>query len=268
MVVTVRPTLDREHEPWSAVFPGLGTVRIGADGSIDVEVEQDHRDEPEDPALREAALRFGWGEPLSFVRRGFRCAWGTALVPPEGIGCLIVNGSIHDVSIILVELVAAGWSVLSDRFVPTTWHEGELLGHPRDAPVLISRRRARRNELHGFPVRNNSDAVAIEPPRTREPQRVRAFVEVGIRRPDEPVLEELHGHDRFSAASLAMIGGVMAGVGSGSDELTPQEVMQNHLALSALRQARLRFRSDTLEVDVAELCQWWSICVATGSEHS
>ena len=232
---------------------------------VDVEVEPDEGDDPEDPALREAALRFGWGEPLSLVRRGFRCAWGSGLVPPDGHGCLVVNGPIHDVSIVLVELVAAGWSVLSDRLVPTTWNDSELLAHPRDAPVLISQRRARRAELDGAPVRAHTDAVAVDVPRTADPQPILAFVDVGVRRPDDAVLEELSGHERFSAASLAMIGGVMAGIDD-SDEPTPQDVMRTHIALSTFPHAQLRFRSDSVEVDVAELCRWWATTTTPATE--
>ncbi len=123
---------------------------------VDVEVEPDDSDEPEDPALREAALRYGWGEPLSLVRRGFRCAWGTGWCHRTGTAASSSTGRLHDVAIVLVELVALGWSVLGDRIVPTSWNDGELIAHHRDAPVLISQRRARRHRLRrrGRPNQN------------------------------------------------------------------------------------------------------------------
>ncbi len=159
-------------------------------------------------------------------------------------------------SIVLVELVAGGWSVLSDRLVPTMWVDGVLIAHPRDAPVLISQRRALRAELEGVPVRLHTDAVAVDVQRAAEPQPILAFVDAGIRRPDEPVMAQLNGHERFSAASLVMVGGVMAGVVD-PDEVTPADVMRTHMAIAALPFGRLRFRSDTLDVDMAELGRWW-----------
>ncbi len=53
------PSLDRSGEPWVGVFPTLGTVRVHADGTVDVDLAADDGDTAEDPALREAALRNG-----------------------------------------------------------------------------------------------------------------------------------------------------------------------------------------------------------------
>jgi hypothetical protein len=256
------PSLDCSGEPWVAMFPTLGTVHVHADGSVDVDLEPDDRVPPEDPAPRDAALRHGWGEPLALVRQGFRCAWGTAMVPPDGGGCLVVGGSVHDVAVVLVELVGLGWSVLSDRIVPTRWTDGELVAFPRAAPVLMSKRRALRGGLEGKAVRATSDAVAVDVPRTGTSQPVRAFAGVGLRRPDETVLEELAGHERFSAASLVMIGGVLAGDENVAADVEPSEIMRTHLALAALPFTRLCFDSDTLGADVAELCRWWSLITA------
>jgi hypothetical protein len=251
----VGPFLDRSGEPWRGVFPTLGTVRVHADGSIHVELEPDLSDEPEEPALRESALRFGWGEPLSWVRRGYRCAWGSGLVAPDGNGCLIVRGSMHDVAIVLLELVSDGWSVLADHIVPTAWADGVLQAYPRDAPVLVSDRRARRRELEGVNVRGLSDAVRVDVARATSPQPVRAIASVGARRPAEPVLDVLMGHERFSAAASVMIGGVMVAEATDADQ---GRVMREHLELAKLRFVTLRFDEDTLGADVAELCAWWS----------
>ncbi len=256
------PTLDRSTEPWVGVFPGLGTVRVHADGAVDVEIELDQADPPEDPALREAALRHGWAEPLGFVRQGYRCAWGSALAPPDGHGCLIVNGTMHDVAVVLLELVSDGWSVLADHLVPARWVDGRLVAFPADAPVLVSDRRARRRELKGTSVRAHTDAVRVDVPRAPSPQPVRAVVVVGIRRPDDPVFEDLLGHERFSAASQVLIGGVMKN--DHDADGAPRDVMGEHLDLSKLRFARLRFDDDTLGADVAELTRWWSASALPG----
>jgi hypothetical protein len=254
--------LDRSGEPWVGVFPTLGVVRVHADGSIDVEVEPGSgNDTSEESSLREAALRYGWGEPLSLVRRGFRGAWGTAMVPPEGGGSLALNGRVHDVAIVLAELVGHGWSVLADRLVPTTWVDGDLVASPREAPVLISRALAERAGIHSTPARLHSDASRVDVPRAGTPQPVRAFANVGHRRLDESTLAELVGHERFGAASRVMADGVLAG----PDDVARGKTMQNHLALAALPFCHLRLRDDSAGADVAELVRWWRS--VTGKDH-
>ena len=257
------PTLDRSTEPWVGVFPGLGTVRVHADGAVEVEVEHDQDEPPEDPALREAALRHGWAEPLALVRQGFRCARGSALAPPDGRGCLVLNGTMHDVAVILLELASDGWSVLADHLVPTRWVDGRLVAFPTDAPVLVSDRRAERSGLDATAVRAHTDAVQVDVARAQSSQNVRAFVGVRIRRPNDPVLEELLGHERFRAASQVMIGGVMRR--DHDSDGAQQDVMAEHLELSKLRFARLHFDDDTLDADVAELTRWWSKSALPGA---
>jgi hypothetical protein len=248
------------------MFPTLGAVRVHADGSIDVEVEPGSgNDTSEEPSLREAALRYGWGEPLSLVRRGFRCAWGTAMVPPEGGGSLLLNGRVHDIAIVLVELVAQGWSVLADRLVPTTWLDGDLVASPGEAPVLISRALAERTGIDATPARLHSDASLVDVPRARQPQPIRVFANVGHRRLDEPTLAELIGHERFGAASRVMADGVLSGLDDVPGAKMEQEMMQNHLALASFPFCRLRLREDSAGADVAELVRWWRS--VTGEDH-
>jgi hypothetical protein len=254
--------LDRSGEPWVGVFPTLGAVQVHADGSIDVDVEPGSgNDTSEESSLREAALRYGWGEPLSLVRRGFRCAWGTAMVPPEGGGGLVLNGRVHDVAIVLAELVGHGWSVLADRLVPTTWVDGDLVASPREAPVLVSRALAERTGIEATPARLHSDASRVDVPRASQPQPVRAFANVGHRRLEETTLAELVGHERFGAAFRVMADGVLSGV----DDVAGGKTMQNHLALASLPFCRLRIRDDSAGADVAELVRWWRS--VTGEDH-
>ncbi len=145
--------------------------------------------------------------------------------------------------------------MLADHIVPTAWADGVLRAYPRAAPVLVSDRRARRRELEGVKVRALSDAVRVDVARVTSPQPVQAIASVGVRRPGETVLDELVGHERFSAAASVMIGGVMAPESTDADR---GRMMSEHLELAKLRFATLRFDEDTLGADVAELCNWWS----------
>lgn len=245
-------------------FPGLGTVLVHGDGRVDVEVEPDDGDDREDPALREAALRHGWGEPLSLVRLGFRCVGGIGLVDADGAGCLVITGTPRDTAIVMLELVSDGWKVIGDRLVPITCDTTGFVAHPRSSPVLVSREWAQRYQFDTAPVRANSDAVAIDVPRATEPTRILAFVAVGSGRPDEPAFTELSGHERFKAASLALVGGLMAG----TDDADERQVMKMHVALAGLPHAKLRMQSDALELDVAQLSRWWAETVTDVSTRS
>lgn len=178
----------------------------------------------------------------------------------------MVTGTIHDVGIVLLELVTDGWTVLADHLVPARWVGDSLLVFPRAAPVLVSHRRASRLDMEGVAVRERSDAVRIDVARTPSPQPIHAAVDVGARRPNEVVLEKLSGHEHFSAASQMMVGGVM-GLNPTSDA-TPKDIMREHLELAKLPFARLRFDEDTLGADVAELCRWWSTTVVSGEAPS
>ena len=128
------PFLDRTSEPWFGVFPTLGTVRIEADGSYEVDVEPPPSGDADDAERREAALTFGWALPLSLARRGYRFAWGNCLVDPGGVGGLIVHGYPQDEEIVLLELLANGWTVLADHFVPVRWSSSSSRHTPASHP--------------------------------------------------------------------------------------------------------------------------------------
>jgi hypothetical protein len=250
--------LDRTGEPWVGKFPGLGTVSVHADGSFDVVAEPDHSERAEEIGRREDALRYGWAEPLSFVRRGYRCAWGTALAVPGGDTGILLQGDPHGVGVgvVFAELVGLGWRLISDRIVPTQWVEGQLLAFPRDAPALLSRQCVDSAGLDGVEVRAHTDAVAVDVDRVSRPIAVSALVTVDVRRPGDPVVEALSGHERFRIAASVMITGVMAVERVEPHDGASDVVLREHLDMAALPFVRLRYEEDSVGVDVAELCAW------------
>ena len=253
------PTLDRQVEPWVGEFPGLGRVLVAADGSVKVEVADDH-------ALREQALRYGWGDPLSWVRRGFHLVGGAAVGPADSNSCVLLLGDPHDVTIIVLELARQGWQLLSDRPTPVAWDEAGLMAQPREAPLVVATRRAAKAGVEGEAVRGDTDALAIDVPRSEEPQQVEAAVQIRVRRPDNETFELLTGHERFEAATSLYIGGVLdptnptAGDDQGAttdhDDAAPN-LLAEHLRISQLPWARLHLSSKTAAEDTAELLKWW-----------
>ncbi len=237
------PTLDRSGEVWIGSLPGLGSIAVGPDGAVDVTAETGGS---EDPYLRAQALRYGWAEGLSFVRRGYLIASGAAACPgTSSPSCVLFSGDPHDVAIVLAELVRRhGWAVMGDRFTPVRWQGDDLVAVGREAPVLIARRRVDTVSMAARRVRDNCDSRAVDIPRHRAPAVVAAAVTISARRPQEEVLAVLSGRQRFEAGAGIVIGGVFAH----QDHAPPSEPshsMQQHLRLSAIPQARLRI--DTKE---------------------
>lgn len=212
-----RPSLERPQSgPWVGLFPGLGSVTVDEGGEVAVAPEEGcGPDDGEDPALREAALRYGWGEALSFARRGFSLAHGAAICPPATTPaqpaetCLILTGDPHDAAIVILHLVGLGWTVMGDKYTPTLWEDGALVAHPRTAPVLVAARRLLKNEIEGVKVRAHTDARSVELPRTAESRRVAGVVSLQMRKPDEAAFEVLTGHQRFEVAASIMGGGAV-----------------------------------------------------------
>lgn len=234
---------------------------VAADGSITVEavVSEDH-------ALREQALRYGWGDPLSWVRRGFHLVGGAAVGPTDSDACLLLLGDPHDVAIIVLELASQGWQLLSDRPTPVRWDDTGLMAQPREAPMLVAKRRAAKAGVEGEEVRSETDALALAIPRAVEPQQVAAAVQVRVRRPDNETFELLTGHERFEAATSLYIGGVLdptsAPAGADLESTTnPDNVAPNllaeHLRIAQLPWVRLHLSSKTGAEDTAELLTWW-----------
>lgn len=264
---TSGPSLDRDAEIWVGTFPGLGSVRVHPDGTVEVAAAVRPEDDRDTVEMRERALRFGWGEPLSFARRGFRLAHGAAVGPVAGDSCMLLLGDPHDVAIVLIELTLNGWGVLGDRPTPLAWDGQVLTAHPRSAPIVVSKRRAAKAELAGTQLRGDTDAVALDLPRINEPRHVAAVVSMQIRKPDEDAFTPLSGHERFeTAAGLFMRGALWPEVARGSVEVEADAdadpgdaaaMMADHLALSRLPAARLRFDGATKDDDVAALLAWW-----------
>ncbi len=263
------PTLDRTVEPWLGTFPGLGSIAVAQDGSVEIVAEANQE---EDATLRERALRFGWAEGLSLVRRGFILAGGAAVCPPDdsgeqnpGVaathGVLILTGDPHDVVIVIAELVDRGWSVMSDRFTPVQWQQGRLTAYPREAPVLMASRRAKKLQREGQKVRAHTDALDVDLPRCALPREVTAVAQVSMRRPNEVPLAESTGQKRFESAAGLMLGGVLRDPSSA--DLEAGEAMADHLRLASLRYSNLRIESGTISEDVDALIQWLANSEAT-----
>lgn len=136
------PTLDRSGEAWRGCFPGLGEIRVGADGAISVEISPGGRAEQ-----AHAALRSGWGDLLSWVRRGTWLALAAAVVPAEArtpadapAPALLVSGPPADVAWVHLSLTLRGWSLLSDLPSPLLLPDssGEhITVMPRISPALV-----------------------------------------------------------------------------------------------------------------------------------
>lgn len=260
------PTLDRSCEPWVGVFPGLGRITVAVDGSVDVEPDPTGS---EDHTLREQALRFGWAEGLSWARRGYQLASGSAVCPPGtgpaetgSVGCVLLTGDLHDVRMVLADLVKRSWRVMSDRITPTQWENGRLIAHPREAPILMARRHAAELEYASRRVRADTDACAVDLPRHTDREPVSAVVVIGSRRMDEAVVEPMVGQQRFEYAAALMQGGVLAlecAPGEPDDvtqEKLDAEAHAEYLRLATLPTCTLRIGQATLAADVAALADW------------
>lgn len=290
------PSLDRSADTWIGVLPGLGSVQIARDGSIEITVEpsapltgddDEHPDAGEDAELREAALRHGWAEGLSWARRGYRLAAGAAVCAPDDEErCVVLAGDPHDSAIVLIQLVNRGWTVMGDKYTPTQWVDGTLMASSRSAPLLMSARRLAKAELEGVKVRGHTDARAVDLPRAEGTRQVAAFCSLRMRKPDEAVLEVLAGAQRFEAAAGIMIGGALFPAPASDDERSDDgaeppeshdehaegeaadqaaedrsrltaEAMAEQMRLVAIPQLRLSIDSATANEDAGQLCAWW-----------
>ena len=269
------PSLDRDTDVWLGTFPGLGAVRVNADGAITVDVANAADLPADECAARERALRFGWGEPLSFARRGFRCTGGAAAVPPLGGSCLLLHGEPHDTAIILLELARRGWTIMGDRFTPIEWHGDTLLAHAREAPILVSRRRAEKAGISGVSVREHSDALIVDLPRDPGSHKVEAVVLLQTRKPEDVRLAPLMGHERFAAAANLTIGGALSPHGladrtmsnsAAADDPPPEAFVTEHLKLAALPFARLSIDTAGVTDDADALVAWWQTITAGSSD--
>jgi hypothetical protein len=277
---TQSPELDRSGEQWTGSFAGLGTVTVAADGQVTVTADPS---DDEDLVLKEQALRWGWGEGLSFVQRGFQLAGGAAACPPgESTECLILPGDPHDVAMVLAALAQLGWSIMGDRYTPVRWEGSSLVAEPRQAPLIMAQRRLTKLGLEGLTVRADSDSRTVQLPRVSEARVVRGVALVSMRRPHEDALDLLAGQKLFESAAQLMLGGVLtprvdrddaegeAEVGDptpAAAEVVAErtaEVLAEHLRLAALPMCRLHLDKATLEDDIAALLRWWTRITVDG----
>ncbi len=183
--------------------------------------------------------------------------------------CTLLAGDPHDVVIVIADLVDRGWTVMSDRYTPVRWEEDRLIAHPREAPILMASRRARKLDLAGTAVRDDTDAVAVEFPRPTGSARVTAVVKVAMRRPHEAALTPLAGQKKFESAAGLMLGGELRpgsdGIQDGGAQTTievddaaaaPVKAMSEHLRLAGLSHCAFRIDPDTLSDDIEELLGW------------
>lgn len=246
------PELARHEPAWTGAFPGLGTLMVAPDGQVSTQA-----DDPDESGYGAAALRHGWGDLLSWARRGFALANAASL--GSGEDGLLVTGEPDDVAATLLGLARHGFLILSDRPAPTRWTEGSLVAHPRAAPILVPRRRAEQAGLAGTPVREGSTSVAVGLPRGVDPVRVAGIAHVVRQRPDEEALDHLAGTRRFEQAATLMLRGALAPAAPADPD--PQEVFDEHLRLAALPSVviRLEGRDDALAAD--RLADWWRTIV-------
>jgi hypothetical protein len=251
--------LDRNEEIWLGRFPGLGSIEVHPDGRIEVSVESSHEvcSDSVSPSSEKdekyQALLHGWGEPLSLARRGFVLAQGCAAVAPDSDEAILISGDAHDTAILALGLASSGWRILADRVVPLVFHKDRIEAHPRVSPIIASKRRTAKTEFEARPLRSTSNAVSVDVPRAGTPSSVVTIVSVRIRRPQEPVLEILTGHDRFDSARTVLVGGVLA-----LPSTTSQESMARTLQMATLPVVSVRLDAKSPEADIAELLTWWS----------
>lgn len=237
--------LDTTGEPWVGTFDGLGRVLVHADGSIDTEPAPDAATGADD------ALRFGWGVPVSHLRRGRRLVMGGGLVDTDD-RCLVLHGPPAEAERVVVALIGLGWRVLSGRVQAVEVTADGVIAHPDDGSVLVHSRRAERAGLPARPVRDDSDVVAIEAERVETAQLVAGFLNVVERRGEAAPFSVLTGHDRFDASTGLLVGDAIVD-GIGGDHAA---AMTRSLRLTAVPHARLTVARST-DVDLTELLAWW-----------
>lgn len=223
----------------------------------DVEITPDTRDHPDDVerARRQDALRWGWAEPLRWVRLGYELTLGSAVVAPGGSAAMVLRGQIHDLAVLVGGLASEGWQVLADRFVPLRWSDAAIELQPTDTPVLVARRRAAQLGLEGTRVRLDSDAVVVDVPRVGVPMPLGAVVEVQARRVGAAVLEPLEGHARFELASKLPAGAALQPEGV---SLPPTERMARDLRVASLPACRVHLDLAAPTEGIEALGRWWA----------
>ncbi len=237
--------VDTKGPTWVATFADVGTVRIGPDGRVCIDVV----DGPE-AQQRRRALEWGWGEPLNFLRRGFRLA--EAVVADPEAGGLLVSGGSWEMLPMLKALTDEGWAIVSDSLTPVRWAEGALFSHPRQAPILASDRFAEKWELMAEPLRSDSDTVAVSLPRAEAPVPVRAILVLAERKVrDAAGVRPVVGAKRLKLAAALLQSGP-------GDDPDPAELLADDLRLSALPMAELAIGDKLMADHAREVVEWWT----------
>lgn len=257
------------------MFPGLGEVRVSADGAVEVVTDGDD--------LCREALRHGWGRPLAAARTGRHLLHGAVLAPPDPATvadagaaltttpaadpppALLVQGPVHHVVSALTGLVARGWSVLGDRLVAARWDDrlGTYVADPTPSPVLMGRGRAEASGLSAVKVRDDTNVVRVDVPRATRPHAVAAVAFVGTRGVGDVALTDVVGLQRFDVLGGLTVGGVLAV----EDDLPPTEAMSRRSRLARLPVVDLKFGEHSVDDDVEALVAWWADHAA-GSHES
>ncbi len=237
------PSVDRSSEPWVARFPGLGVVRIDSDGGVDVEVSR----ETPDPDAVALALRHGWGEPLSYVRRGYHLLGATVVTAPGSSAAVLLTGTIGDVELFWLGLAHRGWGVLGERLVPVSCVRGVVLAHVRSAPPVATAAWARRAGLRADPLRSPTDAGVVVLDRPVRPCPIAAVAVIEGLHPGPSELRDIVGPARISA---------VAGVAAGVDPAMRPAVMPVVAGLAALPQVAMRPSRAQLADSIEVLAAW------------
>ena len=247
--------LDSGSEPWIARLPGLGSVTVDEHGRVSVTAEPSD-DEPIE--RRERALALGWGEPLSFARRGYFHTIGAGLAPPNSQQCFIFTGDMQDVSRLLWVFAKRNWLLLADRLTPLTIVDGVVWAHPRTAPPLMREKDAKRSGLPYLPARTDTDAMAVEWQRPSESCRVRGLVNVRALHPGQDQITALTGHDRFQMSASLLMGGALWPTQVMPEAATMSDRVHLDLAIASLPSIRLRTNRSDIESDVSAIEAWWA----------
>lgn len=272
------PTINTSGEVWRADFPGLGSLTIDSTGAVTVAPEEiivlqppptqwwDDLDETgcfpghwESTVARERALRWGWGEQLSRVRRGHRLTRSTTVVDQAGRGLAIV-GTVHDQAILTVGLLRQGWRLLADQPTAMDWSGDQLVASPSAAPLVVAISLLRKtfptglpDAWSGAPARGNSNSVALEVPRWTEPAPVVAIVSAEMGRAGSTEHWEIvRGHRRFVLATTLFIN---SGPLAGGDDSTGG--LAEKARIAQLPAAVVRTDARSSAPGLPSLVRWW-----------
>lgn len=254
------PQLDRSGEPWIGTFPGLGTVRVHADGSYVVDVA------PAGDAGARDALEFGWAEPLSMTRRGLRLAHATTLLSPgadaypDPPGALMLSGRQQAVAEVAVCLADHGWRLIAHGFTPVET-SGSLIAHPRRAPWVAPRHLIVSSPLaDDTRVRPDATLQFVRGARHDQPAMVHGRLSITVDdtpRADESAVIPIRGSHRMSA-DHQVLSPMQAGRDVPAAQIMREEVLLASIPLGRLRWPTLAAPTGAeVETTLVQVLAWW-----------